>query len=233
MLHNKICGWCKQSFETKLNRKLTCSKQCSDALKHEKCSQRRCGIPQNSLTCNNCRITFLHHNARIKYCCNECLKQSISKRKKKLLSIPEYLQNSDRKIDKNIGYVRLYAPVHREANNRGFVYEHRLIAEQMIGRDLTNYEIVHHKNGCRWDNRPINLEVMDKFAHLKLNGQRHDDVENIPIPTLDELNVHLQPLLDKLKEQQIVKEQSKLEKLLKKKRNQRLNILFISVLKNN
>ena len=32
----------------------------------------------------------------------------------------------------------------------------------MIGRILDKNEVVHHKNGKRWDNRPENLEVMDK-----------------------------------------------------------------------
>lgn len=66
--------------------------------------------------------------------------------------------------------------MHREANTRGYVYEHRIIAEEIIGRQLEKNEIVHHKNGVRWDNRKENLEVMDMIAHAKLHGQRKEDL---------------------------------------------------------
>lgn len=68
--------------------------------------------------------------------------------------------------------------MHNEANTWGYVYEHRLIAEEKIlGRKLAKDEIVHHKNGKRWDNRVVNLEVMNKADHAKLFGQREEDLD--------------------------------------------------------
>lgn len=66
--------------------------------------------------------------------------------------------------------------MHPERNTWGYVYEHRLIAEQMLGRRLEKDEIVHHKNGKRWDNRTDNLEVMHKSDHAKMHGQRPEDL---------------------------------------------------------
>lgn len=42
---------------------------------------------------------------------------------------------------------------------------HRLVAEEMIGRELRPGEQVHHKNGNKLDNRPENLEVLASKDH--------------------------------------------------------------------
>ena len=67
--------------------------------------------------------------------------------------------------------------MHPEANSWGYVYEHRVIAEEIINRRLEENEVVHHKNGKRWDNRIENLEVMDKSEHAKMHGQRKEDLD--------------------------------------------------------
>jgi len=45
------------------------------------------------------------------------------------------------------------------------VHEHRMVAEQMLGRPLLPGEVVHHINGDRADNDPSNLQIMDKRTH--------------------------------------------------------------------
>jgi hypothetical protein len=47
----------------------------------------------------------------------------------------------------------------RASRNNGYVFEHILVAEEILGRHLHETETVHHRNGVKDDNRPENLEL--------------------------------------------------------------------------
>lgn len=54
---------------------------------------------------------------------------------------------------------------HPLADVRGYAYEHRLVAEEKIGRPLRDGEQVHHVDGDKTNNDPRNLDVVTLAEH--------------------------------------------------------------------
>ena len=65
------------------------------------------------------------------------------------------------------GYVMVRMPDHPNADSRGYVYEHRLVVEEDLGRPLGSDEHVHHINGDKQDNRLKNLAVLSPADHRR------------------------------------------------------------------
>lgn len=70
------------------------------------------------------------------------------------------------------GYVLIRVGTnHHLADVRGYAYEHRLVAEEKLGRRLRRGEQVHHSDHNPQNNDPDNLEVMTiawhRFRHRR------------------------------------------------------------------
>ena len=161
----KSCFNCGNTFEES-HGKIYCSHKCYVSAKGKrryiKYGSRNSKVESICKKCGNSFISNCGKNQ--KYCSVKCSADS----RRNFLSIPECLEEASRKLDKTIGYVRVYCPMHPKANTWGYVYEHRLIMESIIGRHLTYNEHIHHINGKRWDNRPENLQIMSPSEHSKL-----------------------------------------------------------------
>ena len=79
---------------------------------------------------------------------------------------------------KKSGYIRVMCPDHPRSCPVGYVYEHTLVAEKMLGRSLLSGEVVHHKNHVKDDNRPENLEVLTSSEHAKQHWREYREARN-------------------------------------------------------
>ncbi len=113
---------------------------------------------------DNCQVNGCDKTHRAKGMCQ------MHYRRNKLHGNPNTIINDGSKNDK-YGYVQIRI-LKGSANLGRYKYEHRIVMEQMIGRELLPNESVHHKNGIRNDNRPENLELWSKAQPA---GQRVED----------------------------------------------------------
>jgi hypothetical protein len=87
-----------------------------------------------------------------------------------------------KKIIATNGYVTLFIPKHHLAMRNGYVYEHRLVAENKLGRPLLGDEQIHHVDGNKLNNDPDNLEIITdlehRVRHRKTKGLKMPDESN-------------------------------------------------------
>jgi hypothetical protein len=82
---------------------------------------------------------------------------------------------SHKKVKNKAGYIMVWMPNHPGSNSAGYIFEHRLVMEQSLGRLLLSTEFVHHKNGIKDDNRIENLELTTNGAHSKEHSRGYRD----------------------------------------------------------
>lgn len=109
---------------------------------------------------------------RQKQCTNTGLCRPCASRKTAIATVKRGADNHNWKGGRSLcsdGYIRvkLYSadPLWLMANKSGYVREHRYVMAQSIGRTLESWEIVHHKNSQRDDNRLENLELLKDMTH--------------------------------------------------------------------
>lgn len=75
-------------------------------------------------------------------------------------------------VEEHSGYIIKFEPKNVNSNKSGYVYQHRQVMAEILGRTLRYKENVHHINGDRTDNRKENLEL---WSTAQPTGQRVQD----------------------------------------------------------
>ena len=176
-----VCSQCGLEFERYWDKpgpsgRRFCSRSCS-ATFNNRVHPKRVRVPRIKV-CAWCDEQYEPRARGVRaeqqqFCSIACRDDS---RLQTAVRLPDNWRANGKVLDRSKGYVLVYFPTHPAATNRGYVYEHRVVAEEMVGRRLRSDEHVHHRNGKRWDNRPENLEVMNARDHARLGGQRPEDL---------------------------------------------------------
>ena len=147
---------------------------------HPSGTQVACSSACVRRSCATCGLPFQPVGARSKYCsdackygtleCQNCGKQYVPGRHERdRFCSPGCAYTFGAPVGSRRytaeGYVQVKPPLNTPGVTNhgkysgGWILEHRLVMQEMLGRPIEPTETVHHKNGIRDDNRPENLEL--------------------------------------------------------------------------
>jgi hypothetical protein len=74
-----------------------------------------------------------------------------------------------------------YGRDHPAHNRAGYVRQHRLVMECLLGRLLEPDETVHHRDGNKTNNHPDNLELLTRQQHALVHRDEHREAMLVPL----------------------------------------------------
>lgn len=75
------------------------------------------------------------------------------------------------------GYKFIKHPDHPNARKNGYVAESHLVISKVLKRPVdTRFEVVHHLNGIKTDNRPENIEIKTRKQHTSIHSSGVNNV---------------------------------------------------------
>lgn len=188
--YQTTCHNCGKVFEFAHKKRLQheflfCSKSCETEFRKNKSLNCVCPICKKRFHVDPYDLKKMVHEP----CCSYKCMGIYRKTKYKGKNNPNYgnrgelnpLWKSDEKIS-SYGYILIRKINHPFANSDGYVFEHRLIAEQYLLTDDNSVEIngqkylkpeliVHHKDENRINNDPNNLMIMTLAEHASIHSK--------------------------------------------------------------
>jgi hypothetical protein len=123
--------------------------------------------PRETRTCEVCQFEFsCRVSSTTRTCSNRCRSKI-----RNYPTGPDHPRWKGGTITKS-GYKVIQVEGKRE-------YEHRAVMQRILGRQLASYEVVHHLNGNRLDNRPTNLAILLNGMHVSNHLRRRTDLAKL------------------------------------------------------
>jgi len=151
-----VCARCEVQFEHKNRRRRYCSRAC-----YAKVQRARRTAKYLTFECVACGETFERTEAyarkyNTRFCSQRC--GNAVKARESAQQRADKLRDHGRGPNGECTW-------YRKVNGR---HEHRVVAEQMIGRPLRRGEVVHHRDEDKRNNDPANLEVLpSQSTHIR------------------------------------------------------------------
>lgn len=181
-VETKVCPTCGRDFLPKTKLQKTCSIDCAFIPKRvprsecascgnqcprpgmKYCSQACAGLGRRTKdrgVCGNCGGPL--SSPRRRFCSTSCAAQDRAK----------YLKPQGTSSAIGATYVDTVSGYVKERTPEGWKFQHRMVMERSLGRELLPQEAVHHKNGVRSDNTPENLELWNRTHPTGVRASDH------------------------------------------------------------
>lgn len=188
----KQCEICGKTITTRKDKpSKTCSVECRAILGKRSANLYR--------KCKECGLEFIAKKQPNEFCSNKCAAKHRSKDKVQIIKclncgseikkpnchIKEHNFCSKKCMNEYVVKAGLRAAANHPNWNGGNHYqdgylfkrvakgsyrgEHRIIVEDVLGRELTNEEIIHHADGNKLNNSPDNLKVVTRAEHIEIH----------------------------------------------------------------